>query len=219
MACHPVEKIAREHESRMTRPPGIVGDRLDDDAVVARSVREPDQFAAIYDRYFGEVYRYVAGRLGRDAADDLAAETFLVAFRKRDRFDPALGRVRPWLYGIATILVGQHRRAETRRYRALARAGRRVLGSVESPEDRVADAVTAERLGRQLAAALADLGHGDRDVLLLVAISELSHQEVALALDIPYGTVGSRLNRARRKLRGALGVIDPTLDLEEASDG
>jgi RNA polymerase sigma factor (sigma-70 family) len=203
----------------MTRTPGAVDDRLDDAAVVARSVRDPDQFAAIYDRYFAEVYRYVAGRLGRDVADDLAAETFLVAFRKRDRFDPALGRVRPWLYGIATILVGQHRREETRRYRALARAGPRVLDSVESHADRVADAVTAQRLGRQLAAALADLGHGDRNVLLLVAISELSHQEVAIALGIPYGTVGSRLNRARRALRGALGVIDPTRDLEEATIG
>jgi RNA polymerase sigma factor (sigma-70 family) len=214
------------------RTPGAVDDRLDDAAVfarsgrepddaavVARSVRDPDQFAAIYDRYFGEVYRYVVGRLGRDVADDLAAETFLVAFRKRDRFDPARGRVRPWLYGIATILVGQYRRGETRRYRALARAGRQVLDSVESHDDRVTDAVTAERLGRQLAAALADLGHGDRDVLLLVAISELSHQEVALALDIPYGTVGSRLNRARKILRKALGGIDPTLNLKEASDG
>jgi len=188
-------------------------------AVVARSVRDPDQFAVIYDRYVGEVYRYVAGRLGRDVAEDLAAETFLIAFRKRDRFDPAVGRVRPWLYGIATILVGQHRREETRRYRALARAGRRVLGSVESHEDRVADAMVAEQLGQQLAAALADLGHGDRDVLLLVAISELSHQEVALALDIPYGTVGSRLNRARRALREALGVVDPTLEHEETSHG
>ncbi len=215
----------------MTRTSGAVDDRTDatvlarsarepdDAAVVARSVRDPDQFAAIYDRYFGEVYRYVAGRLGRDVADDLAAETFLVAFRKRDRFDPALGSVRPWLYGIATILVGQYRREETRRYQALARAGRRVVGSVESHDDRVADAVTAEQLGRQLAAALVDLGRGDRDVLLLVAISELSHQEVALALDIPYGTVGSRLNRARKKLRRALGGIDPTLDLEEASNG
>ena len=216
----------------MTRTPGAKADRLDgaavvarfvrepdDAAVVARSVRDPDQFAAIYDKYFVEVYRYIARRLGRDVADDLAAETFLIAFRKRDRLDPALGRVRPWLYGIATILVGQHRREETRRYRALARAGRRVPASAESHDDRVADAVTAERLGRQLATALADLGQGDRDVLLLVAISELSHQEIALALDIPYGTVGSRLNRARRELREALGGIDPTLDLEEASNG
>jgi RNA polymerase sigma factor (sigma-70 family) len=215
----------------MKGTPGTVAARLDaavlarsvrdpDDAVViARSVREPDQFAAIYDTYFVELYRYIAGRLGRDVADDLAAETFLVAFRKRDRFDPERGRVRPWLYGIATILVGQHRRAEIRRYRALARAGHRALASVESHDDRVADAVTAERLGRRLAAALADLGHGDRDVLLLAAISELSHQEIALALDIPYGTVGSRLNRARRELRKALGGIDPMLDLEEETNG
>jgi RNA polymerase sigma-70 factor (ECF subfamily) len=188
----------------------------DDSAVVARSVRDPDQFAVIYDRYFVEVYRYVASRLGQDVAEDLAAETFLVAFRKRDRFDPARGRVRPWLYGIATIVVGQHRREETRRYRALAKAGGRALESVESHDDRVADAVTARRLGQQLAAGLAGLGHGDRDVLLLVAISELSHQEVALALDIPYGTVGSRLNRARKALRGVLGGVDPTLDFEEA---
>jgi RNA polymerase sigma-70 factor (ECF subfamily) len=214
-----LEKIAHEQQCRMTRTSGAVDGRLDDAAMVARSVREPDRFAAIYDRYFAEVYRYVAGRLGRDVADDLAAETFLVAFRKRDRFDQAVGRVRPWLYGIATILVGQHRREETRRYRALARAGRCVLDAVESHDDRVAEAVTAERLAGRLAAALAELGRGDRDVLLLVAIGELSHQEVALALDIPYGTVGSRLNRARRTLRGALGGIDPTLDREEAGNG
>jgi RNA polymerase sigma-70 factor (ECF subfamily) len=220
-ARHTREKITHEQESRMRRTPSAVGDRLDD-APVPRSAREYDEAAVvarIYDSHFAEVYRYLAGRLGRDVAEDLAAETFLIAFRKRDRFDPELGRVRPWLYGIATILVGQHRREETRRYRALARAGPRVLDSEESHDDRVADAVTAERLGRQLAAALADLAHGDRDALLLVAISELSHQEVGFALDIPTGTVGSRLNRARRALREALGAIDPTLDLEEGSNG
>jgi RNA polymerase sigma-70 factor (ECF subfamily) len=214
-----MEKMTHEHESRMTKRSDAAEAHPDDVVVIARSVSEPDRFAAIYDRYFGEVYRYVAGRLGRDVADDLAAETFLVAFRKRHRFDPDRGGVRPWLYGIATTLVGQHRREETRRYRALARAGRRMPHSAESSDDRVVDAVTAKRLGRQLAAALADLGRGDRDVLLLVAISELSHNEVALALDIPYGTVGSRLNRARRQLRRALGRVDPTVDLKEATNG
>jgi len=215
----------------MRRTSSLTGDRSDDAVaprsereqdealVVARSLRDPDQFAAIYERHFSEVYRYLAGRLGPGVAEDLAAETFLIAFRKRDRFDPALGRVRPWLYGIATILVGKHRRQETRRYRAMARAGGRLLDSEESHDDRVADAVTAERLGRQLAAALAGLRQGDRDVLLLVAISELSHQEVGLALDIPAGTVGSRLSRARTALRGAVGVTDPTLDLEEGTNG
>jgi RNA polymerase sigma factor (sigma-70 family) len=70
-----------------------------------------------------------------------------------------------------------------------------------------------------LASALVDLGHGDRDVLLLVAISGLSHKEIALALGIPYGTVGSRLNRARKELRKVLGGTDPTLDLKEANNG
>jgi RNA polymerase sigma-70 factor (ECF subfamily) len=118
--------------------------------------------------------------------------------------------VRPWLYGIATILVGQHRRTEVRRYRAMARAGGRALDSVESHEDRVDAALAARQAAPRLAAALAALRHRDRDVLLLVAISELSHEEVALALGIPYGTVGSRLSRARRALREAL---------EEAGDG
>jgi len=95
-----------------------------------------EDFAAIYERYFVEIYRYIAGRLGRDVADDLAAETFLVAYRKRDRLDPARGHVRPWLYGIATILVGQHRRQETRRYRALARAGGRMPGAADRLERR-----------------------------------------------------------------------------------
>ena len=126
---------------------GAVDNQLDDATVFARSVREPQRFAAIYDRYFGEVYRYVSGRLGRDVADDLAAETFLIAFRKRDRFDPVRGSVRPWLYGIATTLIGQHRREETRRYRALARsrAASAGLGEPRRPDRRRGDGRAARR--------------------------------------------------------------------------
>jgi RNA polymerase sigma-70 factor (ECF subfamily) len=184
----------------------------DDVSVITRSVREPEHFAVIYDRYFIEIYRYVASRLGPDIADDVASETFLVAFGKRDRLDPRRGQVKPWLYGIATILVGQHRRQETRRYRAFSRAGRGLLASAESHDERVASTVAAERLSAELATALAELAQGDRDALLLAAISELSHQEIALALDIPTGTVGSRLNRARRKLRQALGETQSSTD-------
>ena len=205
--------------SSRTRSSAADPGQTDDAGALARSVLEPDRFAAIYDNYFGQIYGYVASRLGRDVADDLAAETFLIAFRKRDRFDPARGSVRPWLYGIATTLIAQHRREETRRYRALARAGGRIPDSTESHDDRVASAVTAEKLDRRLAGALAELAHGDRDVLLLVAISEMSHKEVALALDIPYGTVGSRLSRVRKELRKVLGGIDPTLVFEEAING
>jgi RNA polymerase sigma factor (sigma-70 family) len=163
----------------------------------------PQHFADLYDTYFSDIYRYIAGRLGRDVADDITADTFLVALRRRDTFDVARGGVRTWLYGIATKLVAQHRRKETRRYRALARMGTDAVA--DSHESRVVSWVAAEGLQPQLAKALAALSPGERDVLLLVALGDLSHEEIAQALGIPYGTVGSRLSRARKKVRTALG--------------
>jgi RNA polymerase sigma factor (sigma-70 family) len=75
--------------------------------------------------------------------------------------------------------------------------------------------VTAAAIQRELAGALAGLSRGDRDVLLLVAWADFSYGEVAAALGIPVGTVRSRLNRARRKVREALGGQDPTSSREE----
>jgi DNA-directed RNA polymerase specialized sigma24 family protein len=80
------------------------------------------RFAEIYEQYFPAIYQYVAGRLGRDIADDLAAETFVIAFRERHSFDPGRSAIRSWLFGIAMNLVAGHRRSEARRYRAIARA-------------------------------------------------------------------------------------------------
>ncbi|GAB2822309.1 RNA polymerase sigma factor [Actinocorallia aurea] len=167
---------------------------------------DPEQFTAVYDRYFDVIYGYVAARLGPEAAEDVAAETFAAAFRQRLRFDPARGEVRAWLFGITTNLVARHRRAEARYYRALSRT------SAEPPspshEGRVVTAVTAQRLAPRLAEALASLRPAERHVVLLVALAELSHEEISQALAIPYGTVGSRLSRARAKLRTALEGTD-----------
>jgi RNA polymerase sigma factor (sigma-70 family) len=161
------------------------------------------EFAGIYERHFTEIHRYIAGRLGRDVADDIAADTFVIALRKRDGFDPRRGTVRAWLYGIATNLVARQQRAERRRYRALARAGARDLA--DGHEERVVSSVAAEGLQPRLASALARLSREERDVLLLVALADFSHEEISQALGIPYGTVGSRLSRARKKIRTALG--------------
>jgi RNA polymerase sigma factor (sigma-70 family) len=176
-----------------------------DAALVAESLERPERFGVVYDRYFGEIYRYVAGRLGPDVADDLAAETFTDAFRKRAQFQPGRGALRPWLYGIATNLVARHRRVEARRLNALARADRRAsTDDLPDLAELAAARVSAQQLRRPLARALAQLADGDRDVLLLVSLAELSYEEVAAALGIPAGTVGSRLNRARRTVRTAL---------------
>ena len=194
------------------RPPDPGGDDPDAEAIV-RSRREPAAFEEIFHRHFAAIHGYVARRLGADAADDIAAEVFLAAFRKRGRFDPVRGAVRPWLYGIATRLIGSHRRAEGRHYRALARTPAEHVQ--DGHEDLVAARVTAGGAGTALAEALARLPRGDRDVLLLVALADLSYQEVGQALGLKTGTVGSRLNRARRRLRESLGGTNPMLIIEE----
>lgn len=171
--------------------------------IVRPEPRQADDFAVHYDEHFTDIHRYVAGRLGQDVADDIAADTFVIALRQRHRFDPARGSVRPWLFGIATKLVAQHRRQEARRYRALAKVGpERGDGG---HEEQVVNWVRAEGMQPRLAKALRSLTRDQRDVLLLSALSELSNQEISEALGIPYGTVTSRLSRARAKVKAALG--------------
>lgn len=179
-------------------------DQRDDAAIVQASLRDPDQFAAIFDRHAPYVHRYLARRLGQEAADDLVAETFLVAFGKRKRYDQSRADARPWLYGIATNLVSQHRRDEARQLRL-----RNAIGpdpDVASHAERVVAQVAAQAMGQLLGTALAELSAGDRDVLLLIAWEGLTYEQVGAALDIPVGTVRSRLNRARKLVRDVLEV-------------
>lgn len=198
----------------LTADPPLDGGRGRTDAAVLRmSLHEPERFGEIFDAYFAEIHGYAAKRLGPDAASDAAAQTFLEAFRGRARYDASRAAVRTWLYGIATNVVGKHRRAEVRGLRARERLA--PVQDAGEHTDRVDARVSAQGLRGRLAGAIAGLAPGDRDVLLLVALADLSHDEVAAALDIPYGTVGSRLNRARRKLREALGGTNPMHDQED----
>ncbi|GAA4720162.1 RNA polymerase sigma factor [Nocardioides conyzicola] len=173
-----------------------------DPQVVAASVHDPSAFAEIYSRHADDVHRYLRRRLGSDVADDLTADTFVAAFGARARFDLAAASARPWLFGIASNLAAKHRRSEIRGLRAFARTGVDPVASEWS--DGADDRVSAQALNRELAAALSELSAGDRDVLLLVAWAELSYAEVAAALQLPVGTVRSRLNRARRTVRTTL---------------
>jgi RNA polymerase sigma factor (sigma-70 family) len=170
-----------------------------DAVVIAESRRDGDAFAILYDRYAGELYRYAYRRVGKEIAEDVVAEAFLAAFRARDRYDTSRPDARPWLFAIVTKELARHHRREKARYRALARS------PVEPPPDELAEQVagyvSAQAARRPLAAALARLPARDRDVLLLIAWGDLSYEEVARVLSIPVGTVRSRLNRARRRLR------------------
>jgi DNA-directed RNA polymerase specialized sigma24 family protein len=126
---------------------GLAGDSQTDATVIGQSLADPERFATIFERYFGQIRQYLARRVGTKIADDLAAEVFVVAFAERQRYDLARNCARPWLYGIATNLAGSHRRREERHYRALARADARLIAP--SDEDVIADRVSASAAGRR----------------------------------------------------------------------
>ena len=160
-------------------------------------------FDEVFAAEFEPLHRYIGRRLGISAADDLAAETFAIAYRRWEDLDPARP-VAPWLYGIASNLMRHQWRKERRMLRAYARTG----ADPALPEESVSlDRVEARSERPALAAALADLRREDREVLLLHAWADLSDLEIAAALSLPVGTVKSRLSRAREHMRNRLGVI------------
>jgi RNA polymerase sigma factor (sigma-70 family) len=187
-------------------------DQPPDEVLIQQSVLVAERFGPLFDRHAAAVHRYLARRIGSHA-DDLLAETFLIAFRRRATYRQVHVEVRPWLFGIATNVLRRHVRQEERRYRALARAAADRTGEPSLADDTVGR-VDAQSLRRDLSAALATLNRGDRDVLLLTAWAQLSYVEIAHVLNIPVGMVRSRLNRARRATREAL---DSTVTTEERS--
>jgi RNA polymerase sigma factor (sigma-70 family) len=171
--------------------------------VIASSRERPECFEAIFDRHGRTIYRYLRRRVGAALAEELAAETFARAFRARRRFDRRGESALPWLYGIAANLLRMHRRGEERRLRAFAAAIERGFEpSMSADSDQRLDAAA---LGPVLVEALAGLPHAQREVLLLHAWAELSHEEIALALGISTGAVRSRLHRARTQVAEQLG--------------
>jgi RNA polymerase sigma factor (sigma-70 family) len=165
-----------------------------------------EDFEAAFRQHFPPIYRFISRRVGPAIAEDLAAETFATAYRRRACFEPGRGSLSSWLYGIATNLVRNHWRAEQH----LLALDARLVPEIDLPDgsDAVDQRVTAALLAPRLAAALGQLTRDQRDVLLLHAWAELSHEEIAAALGIGPGTARSRLSRARACLREQLGDFD-----------
>lgn len=193
----------------------LVQSELSDAAVIGASLVDSARFGEIFDRHFVEINQYLARRVGSVLADEIAAEVFVIAFRSRGRYDPAVGDARPWLFGIAANLARRHWRTERRRLRAYARSGVDPMWDEVGDIDRRLDALDA---GPELAAALAALRRGEREVLLLFAWADLGYEEIATALGIPVGTVRSRLSRARSRVRELLAPTGQ-LSVDRATEG
>jgi RNA polymerase sigma factor (sigma-70 family) len=172
-----------------------------DSDIIRRSRDNPATFSELYDRHAATIHRYAARRIGESTADDIMSETFLVAFERRGDFDDSRDDARPWLLGIATTLVKKHARLEARAWKGIVAAGAAELDrdAIEALGSRV----DAEVAIRKLTSAIKGMPARDRDTLLLYAWGDLDYEGVALALGVPIGTVRSRLNRARLRLRAS----------------
>lgn len=169
-----------------------------DAVLLARSVEQPACFDALMERHFDAIFRFVAMRVGPQMAEDIVAEAFTAAFQVRDRFDRTAPSARPWLYGIAVNRLHKHRYAERRWLRGCIGE---VAPSGTDDTDEVHTRLDARQLAPELARAMELLSPGERDVLLLHALGDLTHEEIAEALGIRRGTAKTRLSRATARLR------------------
>lgn len=175
-----------------------------DAELVTASVRDPDAFTELFARHWDSLYRYCLHRAG-SAGEDIAAEAFRVAFDRRKRYDPRYSDARPWLFGIATNVLRDHFRTARREERKLERSA---ALNILSRSDAAPDGLERQLLGPHLAAALQGIPAADRDALLLLAWADLDYEQIAAALDVPLGTVRSRIHRARQRVREYLDASE-----------
>lgn len=159
--------------------------------------RDPEAFRALYREHLPTIRRYLGARAPASQVDDLAAETFLVAWRRASDVPP---QALPWLLNVAAkVLANQRRRSE--------RAGELVerLAHVSRLDD-PGTAAAAERRAEHHAVlrALAALRPGDRELMLLAVWDDLRPREIAVVLGLNPVVTRARLSRARRRLEQAL---------------
>ena len=175
-------------------------EQVSDADVISASLTDAAAFGRIFDRHATVLHRFLVRRVGPVEADALLGELFFIAFEKRSSFDTSRDSSRPWLYGIGTNLIARHRRSEERRLRALSR-----LAAQRQPAHdlaaQVSGAIDASIAWDVVVSGLASLPESERDTLVLFAWESLSYAQIADSLDIPIGTVRSRINRARSRLR------------------
>jgi RNA polymerase sigma-70 factor (ECF subfamily) len=175
------------------------------DAELWRRVAEGDSrsFEELFERHARKVYNYCF-RCTADwtAAEDLTSSVFLEAWKKRDqlRLSTASASLLPWLLGVATNLVRNRGRRIERFGRATKELWLRHPRRENVDPEPAARAVDEERMATLLG-AIKMLPRVEQEVLALYAWADLTYGEIAEALEVPIGTVRSRLARARKHLR------------------
>jgi RNA polymerase sigma factor (sigma-70 family) len=188
-----------EHERPVGTGPRRARAEASDEVLLRASSNGDDRaFASLYERHARKIYNYLFRRLADwSEAEDLTAVVFLEAFRRRADAVAVDGELSPWLYGVATNVLRNRRRAQWRHRRLLAQLAGEPRTRTEAD---LHGRVEATEQMRSLLAGIRRLPRSQQDVVALCVWSGLSYEEAATALRVPVGTIRSRLARARASL-------------------
>jgi RNA polymerase sigma factor (sigma-70 family) len=186
----------------------VSGADATDAELIRHSLEDPEEFREVFERHYESVRRFAQRVVGRDAGEEIAAQTFLIAFQRRFTYDFGYRSARSWLFGIAYNVARHHLRAERSQHDLLAR----VPSEREATDPIETETLDAARLAPILRDALSKLREEQRSPFVLVALGELTYRETADVLAIPVGSVRSRIHRARATLRELLIDVRETLD-------
>ncbi len=185
--------------TRSTHPSGPAENETDDGMTIELSWDVPERFSEIFDRHFSSIFAFCARRVGPVLAEDIVNETFCVAFDHRRRYDTS-GRpnARPWLMGIATNVMRHEFRRQLREKRAVDRIS--VEDAHPDQDASIVDNFATTKMVERVRTALAQLPHQELEALLLSALELNTYEQIAEVLQVPVGTVRSRIHRARKHL-------------------
>jgi RNA polymerase sigma-70 factor, ECF subfamily len=167
-------------------------------------IDEAGRFDAYFRGHAGRIYTFALRRTDAQAAQDVTAETFLIAWRRRAEMP---SEPLPWLYGIARGVLANEKRAANRRG---------ALASRIATEPHSRDSTAAG--DHHILEALAGLRESDREALLLCAWEGLSTKEAAIVVGCSAATFSVRLHRARRRLSRVLDEIEGETDSIRSND-
>ena len=191
--------------------PGALAAMDDDGVLRALAGGAPDAMAVLYDRHGAAAYRTAMILLREPAsAEEVVQEAFLAVWRNRGRFDPGRGSFRPWLL---TIVRNRARdRIRARRVRVESSEER-----WDSPSDAVDvwEEVSAEAERVRVRRALSTLPGDERRMFGLAFYEGFSQSEISARLEMPLGTVKSKMRRGMQRLRSLL--VEPSAGAEPTS--